>query len=370
MLTFFGIVFLIYGGMHLYAFAKLWQALPHTTALGIVLVSTALLLSLSPLFIFYAARQHWHSIVAMASWPVYVWMGFIFLFCMVGFACDAGALLAGLLKLKWPLDALHSLLLIGLLAFALSAYGFYDARQIRIERVQLASPKLSGKRVTLALVSDMHLGAMLGDAFLGRVLDKLREAGPDLVVATGDIVDGQGDHLNGLARHFREFHAPQGSFAVLGNHEYYVGMEESLRFLRDAGFTVLRGEAVAAGGIVLAGVDDPSGISLGKESRLHVDDALKAVPGDAFVVLLKHQPVVDSDTRFDLQLSGHIHGGQIFPFNFLTRLAYKVDTGLTQLAPGRWLYVSRGTGTWGPPLRLLAAPEITLITIAPATPVR
>lgn len=85
---------------------------------------------------------------------------------------------------------------------------------------------------------------------------------------------------------------------------------------------------------------------------------------DDFIVLLKHPPVVDNDVPFDLQLSGHIHGGQIFPFIYLTRLAYGVHTGLTILADGRRLYVSSGTGTWGPPIRLFAPPEITLITIA------
>jgi predicted MPP superfamily phosphohydrolase len=82
-----------------------------------------------------------------------------------------------------------------------------------------------------------------------------------------------------------------------------------------------------------------------------------------FIVLLKHQPVIDRGIPFDLQLSGHIHGGQFFPFGLLTRLTYGVSTGLTQLTDGRWLYVSRGAGTWGPPIRLFAAPEITLITI-------
>ncbi len=91
--------------------------------------------------------------------------------------------------------------------------------------------------------------------------------------------------------------------------------------------------------------------------------ALASVTKGDFIVLLKHQPVVDRETPFDLQLSGHIHGGQIFPFGIFTRLAYGVRTGLTQLADGRRLYVSRGAGTWGPPIRLFSAPEITLITI-------
>lgn len=363
MLTFFSIVFLIYGGMHLYAFAKVWQAFPHTTALGLTLVLTGLLLSLSPLLIFYAARQHWHNVVVAVSWPVYVWMGYIFLFFAIGLVLDAGHLLTLLLGIRWPLSAMHMLLAVGLSSFALASYGFYDARQIRIERVTITTPKLKSGSVTIAQVSDMHLGAMLGGEFLGRVIDRLNEIKPDIIVATGDIVDGQGDHLNGLAQRLHACAAPLGKFAVLGNHEYYVGMDESLRFLNEAGFTVLRGDAVKTGGIVIAGVDDPAGMGLGRQAKLDADAAIDKLGLENFVVLLKHQPVVDLDNRFDLQLSGHIHGGQIFPFNYLTKMSYREDTGLTQLAKDRWLYVSRGTGTWGPPMRLLAPPEVSLITI-------
>jgi hypothetical protein len=198
------------------------------------------------------------------------------------------------------------------------------------------------------------------------VIDKLREIKPDIVVATGDIVDGQGDNLAALARHFQSYTPPLGAYAVTGNHETYAGLENSLRFLRNAGFTVLRGELVQAGGIVLMGVDDPSAATSVQPPRPDTSDALAPVTADHFIVLLKHQPVVDSDTPFDLQLSGHIHGGQIFPFVYLTRLSYGVRAGLTELADGRRLYVSRGAGTWGPPIRLFAPPEIAVITIASA----
>lgn len=363
MLTFFGIAFLIYGGMHLYALAKVWQAFPHSSQLGAVLVLLCLLLTLSPFFLFFAARQGWHSVLALASWPIYLWMGFLFLFCAIGFVFDSGSFFFALLNAKWQSNGLHALLAVSLLALMATSYGFYDARQMRIERITITTPKLMRGKVTIAQISDLHLGTMLGDAFIERIVAKLCEIKPDILVATGDIVDGEGDNMERLAQHLRACAAPKANFAVLGNHEYYAGMENSLRFLRDAGFTVLRGEAVEAEGIVFAGVDDPSGLLLNKDTRLNAEVALKAMPKDAFVVLLKHQPAVDSTTPFDLQLSGHIHGGQIFPFNLFTYLVYKVHTGLTQLARGRWLYVSRGAGTWGPPIRLLAAPEIAMITI-------
>jgi predicted MPP superfamily phosphohydrolase len=302
----------------------------------------------------------------MAAWASYTWMGFLFLFFCIGLVFDLGHALATLLNIHWPLDDAMALRTAGLLALAMLGYGFVEARQIQVEEVNITTPKLASGRVTIVQISDLHLGIMLGDGFLGRVLAKLREIKPDIVVATGDIVDGQGDDLDALARHFQTYAPPLGAYAVIGNHENYAGLEDSLRFLRSAGFTVLRGESVAAGGILLAGVDDPSVASSGQHAMLDAGKALASATRNDFIVLLKHQPVVDGVTPFDLQLSGHIHGGQIFPFVYLTRLVYGVNTGLTELADGRRLYVSRGAGTWGPPIRLLAPPEIALITITSA----
>jgi predicted MPP superfamily phosphohydrolase len=293
-------------------------------------------------------------------------MGYLFLFLCIGLVFDLGHALATLLNVRWhPNDSL-AFRTVGLLALAALGYGFVEARRIRIEEISITTPKLASGRVTIAQISDLHLGIMLGDHFLDRVIGRLREIKPDIVVATGDIVDGQGDDLEALARRFHSYKPPLGAYAVTGNHEYYAGLESALRFLRDAGFAVLRGESAKAGGIVLAGVDDPAALSSGQQAGPGASKALASAAANDFIVLLKHQPVVSSDPPFDLQLSGHIHGGQIFPFVYLTRLTYGVHTGLTELAGGRHLYVSRGTGTWGPPIRLFAAPEITLITITSA----
>jgi predicted MPP superfamily phosphohydrolase len=290
-------------------------------------------------------------------------MGYLFLFLCIGLLFDLGHALATLLNCNWPLSESLAFRTVGLLALATLGYGLVEARRIQVEEINITTPKLASGRVTIAQISDLHLGIMLGDRFLGRVIGKLRELKPDIVVATGDVVDGQGDDLEALARHFHAYTPPLGAYAVTGNHEFHAGLQSSLSFLSNAGFTVLRGESAKAGGIVLVGVDDPTALSSGRQARLDTSKALASVTANDFIVLLKHQPVVDSDTRFDLQLSGHIHGGQIFPFVYLTRLTYGVHTGLTELADGRRLYVSRGAGTWGPPIRLFAAPQITLITI-------
>lgn len=363
MLTFLTVALTIYGVMHLYALSKVWLAFPHLS--GLALVIWGLVMTFSPLIVWQIEKLNWHNATVVTSWLVYIWMGLLFLFCSIALVFDLGHALATLMGYKWPLNESKALLTVGLLALALLGYGFVEAGQIHVEEINITTPKLSPAigRVTVAQISDLHLGVMLGDAFLERIIARLRELKPDIVVATGDIVDGQGDDLNELARHFLTYKPPKGAYAVTGNHEVYAGLENSLHFLRSAGFTVLRGESAAAGGIILVGIDDPGAGVRGLEVRVDTKKALASVTKGDFIILLKHQPVVDQETPFDLQLSGHIHGGQIFPFGLLTRLTYGVSTGLTQLADGRRLYVSRGAGTWGPPIRIFAAPEITLITI-------
>jgi uncharacterized protein len=363
MLSFLSVALLIYGAMHLYVLGKVWLAFPHSLGLALVLILLGIALTFSPLLIHFLERQGWHRAAVASAWVSYTWMGYLFLFFCVGLLFDFGHVLAMLLNFNWPGDAM-AFRAVGLLAFALLGYGFVEARQIRVETLNITTPKLAAGRVTIAQISDLHLGIMRGDALLDQVVVRLRALKPDIVVATGDMIDMQGDDFAEFARRFHAYTPPLGAYAVTGNHEYYAGLGNSLRFLRDAGFTVLRGETARAGGIVLVGVDDPSVASSGRQASTESRKALASLAANNFIVLLKHQPVVSSDIPFDLQLSGHIHGGQIFPFVYLTRMIYHVYTGLTQLADGRQLYVSRGTGTWGPPIRLFAPPEITLITIA------
>jgi predicted MPP superfamily phosphohydrolase len=290
-------------------------------------------------------------------------MGYLLLFLCIGLPFDFGRALAAVLNLRWPLGDASAFGIVALLALAALGYGLVEAQRLRVEKIAIATPKLASAHVTIAQVSDLHLGIMAGNGFLDRVVAELREIKPDIVVATGDIVDGQGDDLVALARHFRAYRPPLGAYAVVGNHECYAGLENSLRFLRDAGFTVLRGTSVGVGGIVLSGVDDRCTATIQRRAGRDGRKASAATTAADFIVLLKHQPVVDAAAPFDLQLSGHVHGGQIFPLGYLTRLIYGVPAGLNELADGRRLYVSRGAGTWGPPIRLLAPPEITLITI-------
>jgi predicted MPP superfamily phosphohydrolase len=213
----------------------------------------------------------------------------------------------------------------------------------------------------------VHLGLVVGENRLKRILDQVQKAKPHILVSTGDLVDGLMIDPDLLATMLRTIQTPLGKFAVTGNHEFYAG-QHAMDFTQKAGFVILRGQAhTLKNGITIAGIDDPTGRYQTLPDALPEGKLLKEIPENQFVVFLKHQPIVDAKSigLFDLQLSGHSHQGQIFPFGLLVKLVYKINHGFTQLAQGSSIYVSRGTGTWGPPVRFLAPPEVTLIEIIP-----
>jgi predicted MPP superfamily phosphohydrolase len=181
-------------------------------------------------------------------------------------------------------------------------------------------------------------------------------------------VDGQGNDLSEAAAQFREIRPRYGKFAVTGNHEFYAGIDKAMEFTVNAGFTPLRGKVATVAGVVdLVGVDDPGIHHLGFQGRSSDREVLARASGGRFTILLKHQPLVEKGPAgaFDLQLSGHTHKGQIFPFSLITRMVFPFHAGNYRLANGALLHVNRGTGTWGPPVRFLSPPEITVIDLMP-----
>jgi predicted MPP superfamily phosphohydrolase len=209
-----------------------------------------------------------------------------------------------------------------------------------------------------------------------RVVEQTNALRPDVVAITGDLVDGSVDDLGPLVSHLGDLRARHGVFFVTGNHEYYSGVGEWVRELRRLGIRVLRNERVAIGDagpggatIDLAGVDDWSAARFGEGHGMDLGAALAGRDPDRSLVLLAHQPRgVDAAVRagVELQVSGHTHGGQIFPFSLLVAAAYPYVRGLHVHEEGDrsgHIYVSRGTGYWGPPMRLGFPPEIARIVL-------
>ena len=256
-------------------------------------------------------------------------------------------------------------------ALLITWYGYFEASQLTVDQTTVTTAKLpkDSKPLRIVQISDLHIGLLVCSPQVEELVARIQQYQPDLVVATGDIVDGHICHFDGVSQLFRSLQPRLGMFAVLGNHEYYAGAEPSRDFLEHAGFRILQGQAAqATDQLVVAGVDDPAATRFNLQPQGDEQQLLRSIPSDRFVLLLKHRPVVDpaSTGLFDLQLSGHVHKGQIFPFNLLTWLAFPVRAGMNQLADGSALYVNRGTGTWGPPIRFLAPPELTVIDLVPA----
>jgi predicted MPP superfamily phosphohydrolase len=212
------------------------------------------------------------------------------------------------------------------------------------------------------------LGLIVRQERLRRILAKVRVAAPDILVSTGDLVDGQMDSLAGLAELFQEVTPRYGKFAVTGNHEIYAGLRQAISFTERAGFRMLQGKAVrVANCITLAGIDDPA-VGRTGEGTPPEHNMLSNLSREDFVIFLKHRPAVENASLglFDLQLSGHVHKGQIWPFNLVTHLFYPVAAGYSIYPQKSSLYVNRGSGTWGPPIRFLAPPEVTVIELVPS----
>ncbi|GBE04155.1 putative metallophosphoesterase [bacterium BMS3Abin09] len=261
-----------------------------------------------------------------------------------------------------------SFLLPAVLALAIGVYGYYEAGTIRTEHLVIKTTKIpkDKNRFRIVQISDVHLGLIIGEERLRKIIEAIRSADPDLLVSTGDLVDGQIDGLHGLAELFGEIKAPYGKFAVPGNHEYYAGFDKAMEFIRDAGFTILKGVAVNIPRTInIAGVDDPEGMRFGLYKDIRENEILSTLDPNQFTLLLKHRPIIDKVSlgMFDLQLSGHTHNGQIFPFNLIVQIFFPNISGYFPLKGNSHLYVSRGTGTWGPPIRFLSPPEVTVIDL-------
>ncbi|MDD9378378.1 metallophosphoesterase [Streptomyces sp. ZAF1911] len=246
-------------------------------------------------------------------------------------------------------------------------YGTYGVlRGPRVKRVQVPLAKLprAAHGFRIAVVSDIHLGPILGRAHTTRIVDTINRTQPDLIAVVGDLVDGSVHDLGPAAEPLRGLRSRHGSYFVTGNHEYFSGARQWVDHVRELGLTPLENARRELPYFDLAGVNDIAG-----ESEGHGPD-FQAALGDRdrtrSAVLLAHQPIViDEAVRYgaDLQLSGHTHGGQLWPGEYVAELANPTVAGLERYGDTQ-LYVSRGAGAWGPPVRVGAPSDITVVELA------
>lgn len=264
------------------------------------------------------------------------------------------------------------------LALLVSLLGYWNAR--RVARVVDVEVPIAGLPAaldgfTIAQLSDIHVGPTIKRPYLQRIVERTNALGADAIAITGDLVDGKVPELREHTAPLGALRAPHGVYVVTGNHEYYAGAHAWIDELRRLGLRVLLNEHVAierdGATLVLAGVTDFSAGHFDPAHRSDPKAALAGAPADAAVrVLLAHQPrsaIAAAEAGFDLQLSGHTHGGQFLPWNLFVPMQQPYVAGLHRHR-NMWIYVSRGTGYWGPPKRFGAPSEITRIRLRRAQP--
>ncbi len=347
----------IIGAAHVYIFRVIASAFPQYSlpaGIGVAALFSSLIIAIA------LERRGYLRLSLPFSYLGYGWLGLAYLWFNTAIFVDVlGLFIADLTqKSQFYWSATPAL------AFAL--IGYAGARSARIATVALTSPKAPEKGLRILQLSDLHLGDSSSLPHVKRIVRTVNALKPDIIVSTGDLFDGYLDMMQPYVETLKTLDAPLGKFAVSGNHEVYAGLEPALRLTAASGFTVLRNQSLDIGeGLSIAGIDDPA--SHTDESYSEAErSTFRSVSIDRYVVFLNHRPSIRENTlqHFDLQLSGHTHGGQIFPFIFLTKIAYKAKIGLSEIASNTYLYLSRGTGSWGPQLRLLAPTEITLFEIS------
>jgi predicted MPP superfamily phosphohydrolase len=347
-------------------------------AAGLLVLVSALLMPLALL----ARRLRPRRVAQWLSWAGMWCLGLFSSLLVLTLMRDALLLLAWIAAAVQPALApvaplrAHTALAVPLLALAITLIGLWNARRtaavVRVDVPIRGLPEaLHG--FSIAQISDLHVGPTIRRGYLQAVVDKVNRLGADMVAVTGDLVDGPVHELAAHVAPLAGLLSRHGTYFVTGNHEYYSGAAGWIIELRRLGLRVLMNEHVVlqhdAAVLLVAGVADYGAHHFERAHRSDPQAALRGAPAQALVrLLLAHQPrtaTAAARAGYQLQLSGHTHGGQFWPWNFFVRYQQPFTAGLHRLAD-LWVYTSRGTGYWGPPKRFGAPSEITHLRLMPA----
>lgn len=278
---------------------------------------------------------------------------------------------ANMAKTKFVL-MISSVSLVGLVIIG----GFINARSPRVNTLEITINKNAGNlsELNAVVMSDIHLGTMIGNGFFSRIVGKVSSLSPDIILLPGDILDEDLEPVirQNIGETLQQLKAPLGVFAIMGNHEHIGGASQAYDYLKSHGMTIIRDSVIKVEeGFYLVGRDDRDKRRFSGHDRMPLEDLLKDVDRNYPVILLDHQPYYlekAAGLGVDLQLSGHTHHGQLWPLNFITRAIYTISTGYGEVN-GMHAYVSNGVGTWGPPVRIGNRPEILSLRIRFQDPV-
>ena len=300
----FLLVFLsLYSGLHLYGFLKVKRALTLGPAATVALIVFMAIMVFAPILVRLIERMGYETVARIVAYVGYTWMGLLFLFFTTAIVLDLYRffIFIGQMALKsdlrsFTLSARNLFFISLLLSVFITIYGSFEALDIRTEQITIKTNKLPANvhRIRIAQISDVHLGLIVGEKRLKRIIDKVTVEKPDILVSTGDLMDGQADNLSELADLLRKIPAKYGKFAITGNHEFYAGLKRSLAFTERAGFKILRGDGVNINGVLnIIGVDDVAGNQAKLGLLLQPEDILvKVFPGASpseFIVVFVRQ---------------------------------------------------------------------------------
>jgi uncharacterized protein len=372
-IAFLAIFLTLYGLLHYYFYRKA----VHAFSLGlwghVLLILVLCLLLFSPVILEMLGKVEIDALKTVIAYIGYFWMGIIFLFFSINIFIDIYRAVIFISSwvfspalLRYMPENKMVFVIVLLLIAAINIYGWFEAADIRVERIGFKTTKLPPGTSTfrVAQISDIHFSTINSAALARKITKTLEGLKPDLLVSSGDFIDrglNDRERVEGL---FAALNPPYGKFGTTGNHEFISGIEQATEFTEKAGFKLMRNEVATVGGFLdIAAIDDPAGKTFSGERPISEGKLLESVNPDHLRIFLKHQPRVEKDSvgKFELQLSGHTHKGQIYPFTVIVSLFYRYMDGYFDLGKGSRLYVSRGTGTWGPPIRFLTFPEITMI---------
>jgi len=371
----------IIGGLHYYLYFRLVESADLSPSMQRIGGGVLLTLALCTPVGIVLSRRLPRQLARISSGLVFIWFGFV----VIAFFLLVPSELVRLAVHVWHsagadgFDDERGRVLgrgiagvVGSATLVLGGFGMFSAlgrigvRKVTVELARLPE-KMNGFKIVQ--LSDLHIGSMLGASWLESVVEQVNALDPDIVAITGDLVDGPVSRLRAQIAPLSKLKARRGVFFVTGNHEYYSGVSDWIAHLSELGISVLQNERVPIDhgddGFDLAGVDDYSARRLAKGSSNFVETATAGRDTSRELVLLAHQPKhIDEAVaaRVGLMLSGHTHGGQIFPWGLLVRLDQPFIAGLGRRDETQ-IYVSCGTGYWGPPMRIGAPAEIALLTL-------
>jgi len=372
---FFPVVTLFYGGAHYYIYSWFVRLAQPPKKVRRILFYVFIFLVAS----FPAGKiLGWHNFNSFNYWLnliAAVWMGHAFYFFLFALGSDLLITLVKIIGFGRKMSARTPLfykraLVAGITAGVLIIGGcaLQEARSFRVMRLEIPlrglPPELDG--FSIVQVSDIHYGMLTRNQELSRILARINDLQPDMVAITGDLVDESVSHMEEMRVPLSRIKSRHGVFAVTGNHEYYAGVDRAVAIMKGANIKVLRNEILALpGGLQILGIDDLTGSRRMGQGTPDFDRLVSSLNHQKPSILLYHQPIMFEKTAsrgIGLQLSGHTHGGQLFPVIYISKRIYPRTPGLHKIGDS-YLYVSWGVGTWGPPMRFKAPPELVFIRL-------